>query len=209
MPIEDAAWLDATHARPFPQKFSGVDVLIRDNTGRFRTADHAARTGYAQATRSPVPCASEPQFYWSSGAPESSVFGSSGRCPGAMRPKLHARGSCPSAPARRRAARLWRAFAGLVILLGLLHVPRPSNARLHAYFVLQSNNTGSSSPRIVFVLDSSGSMAVRADDTYTRCTWSECEDADDYRQSRISAARKAINAVVTHQNRRARVRLAV
>ena len=124
-----------------------------------------------------------------------------------MLPKFHARGSSLRALGCRRAARLIRAVAGLVILLGLLHVPRSTNARLHAYFVLQSNNTGSSSPRIVFVLDTSGSMAVRADDTYTRCTWSECEDADDYRQSRISAARKAINAVVTQQTGSARFSL--
>ena len=100
-----------------------------------------------------------------------------------------------------------RALAAALVLLGFVYTPSETNARLHAYFVLQTNNTGSSSPRIVFVLDTSGSMAVRADDTYTRCTWNECEDADDYRQSRISAARKAINAVVQQYDGKARFSL--
>ena len=116
-------------------------------------------------------------------------------------------------PGRRRQARAWTSSRSwglwtlLAAALALCWSPRVGQARLHAYYVLQSSNTGSSSPRIVFVLDTSGSMAVRADDTYTRCNWSECEDASDYRQSRISAARKAINAVVTQYNGQARFSL--
>ncbi len=107
----------------------------------------------------------------------------------------------------RQSLGILRAMAALCVVLGFLYTPSETNARLHAYFVLQTNNSGSSSPRIVFVLDTSGSMAVRADDTYTRCTWNECEDADDYRQSRISAARKAINAVVQQYDGKARFSL--
>jgi hypothetical protein len=90
---------------------------------------------------------------------------------------------------------------GILALLAVLH-PRASEARLQPYYILRTA-TGAATvrPRILFVLDTSGSMALRSQSTAQLCTWSECEDPafqGTANESRIAAARRAVHNVVTN-----------
>ncbi|MCH9687044.1 MAG: hypothetical protein K0V04_36755, partial [Deltaproteobacteria bacterium] len=78
-------------------------------------------------------------------------------------------------------------------------VPGRSEARLRPYYVLQSA-TGSVTvkPRILFVLDTSGSMALRSGPNLDTCAWEECESPateGTNLESRIAAARRAVQNV--------------
>jgi hypothetical protein len=76
----------------------------------------------------------------------------------------------------------------------------PSQARLDPYYVVRGAAFGTITPRVLFVLDTSGSMTLRATNGTLRCRWSRCEDPAYYDtddESRISAARRAIRQVVT------------
>jgi len=100
----------------------------------------------------------------------------------------------------------WAAAAaklGLLALMvfGVVAVAPVSNARVSPYYIVR--NAGASAdvrPRILFVLDTSGSMAWRAQQTNVVCRWQECEvpayHGTSY-ESRISSARRAIQNVVT------------
>jgi len=87
---------------------------------------------------------------------------------------------------------------GLAIVLASVG---DSDARLHPYYVLRTS-TGDTDikPRILFVLDSSGSMGMRAQPDLELCEWDECEDpalAGTTQESRMAAARRAVNEVIT------------
>jgi hypothetical protein len=84
----------------------------------------------------------------------------------------------------------------LVLLAILLLASSASQARLHPYYVLQGVSFGQQKPRILFVLDTSGSMTWRADATNEMCDWDECEAGVGAEQSRIHAARSAVRSVV-------------
>lgn len=101
----------------------------------------------------------------------------------------------------RRLVGLQAVVLGILALFAILQ-PRPSQARLQPYYILRAA-TGAATvrPRIVFVLDTSGSMSYRGESGNTGCTWSECENPALYgtpSESRIGAARRAINNVVTN-----------
>ena len=88
-----------------------------------------------------------------------------------------------------------------VALVGLWLMLVPSTkARIHPYYIVVTTAYNVPNPRILFALDTSGSMSRRADATNTNCLWSECEEAAHYgtvNESRISSARRAINSVIT------------
>lgn len=100
-------------------------------------------------------------------------------------------------PDRRRSRALSSvlAVAALVLAWGLL---RSSEARVRPYYVIQGASYGAIQPRILFVLDTSGSMGLQANDSNILCNWSECESTVGAETaSRIATARAAINSVVT------------
>lgn len=100
-------------------------------------------------------------------------------------------------PAFRMAA-TW-AGLGLMVLMLWLGQSGSSQARLDPYYVVRGAAFGTVSPRVLFVLDTSGSMSRRASAGGGRCRWSRCESPDFYdtsEESRISAARRAIRTVV-------------
>ncbi len=83
---------------------------------------------------------------------------------------------------------------GLVLLMGA----SDGQARLHPYYVVKGASFGQISPRILFVLDTSGSMAWRGQVTREKCVHNQCETALGTSQaSRIATARAAIKQVVT------------
>jgi hypothetical protein len=112
-----------------------------------------------------------------------------------------------SAPFARRSRGPWVGLLALVALVVALFAgERPSEARLHPYYIIRTASYGQVSPRVLFVLDTSGSMGFRANDTGVVCRWDECENpamADTEFESRISAARRAVNNVVAATNDRA------
>ncbi|MGB1698911.1 MAG: hypothetical protein ACPHRO_03080, partial [Nannocystaceae bacterium] len=94
---------------------------------------------------------------------------------------------------------LLRAGIQLVCVAALwvgLMVSTSTQARLHAYYVVQDVGIGNSTPRIMFILDTSRSMAGRAVSGVEPCEWSECDEGGGSNQSRVAAARKAMNQIV-------------
>ncbi|RMG94295.1 MAG: type IV pilin biogenesis protein [Deltaproteobacteria bacterium] len=94
--------------------------------------------------------------------------------------------------------------AGLLRLLGLCIVAfglallsgRPASSKVHPYYVVQGASLGQISPRILFVLDTSGSMALRAQANEEICAYNQCEEGAGTQLSRIAAARQALRAVI-------------
>ncbi|HWB77652.1 MAG TPA: type IV pilin biogenesis protein [Nannocystaceae bacterium] len=90
-----------------------------------------------------------------------------------------------------------RAVLGMLLLAAIwIGTSVIGHARVKPYYVVQGIGTGSIKPRVLFVLDTSGSMAFRAQSTEDQCLWNECEGTGTTTQSRISTARKAIKQVV-------------
>ncbi len=94
---------------------------------------------------------------------------------------------------------LLRLLGVALLLFGIVGRPEPADARLNPYYILKGGPSSSVIPRVLFVLDNSGSMGM--DITYkplatypnTKCWWSNCEDGTkDMLQSRIHAARNVI-----------------
>ncbi|MEX1362597.1 MAG: hypothetical protein AB1Z98_05685 [Nannocystaceae bacterium] len=86
----------------------------------------------------------------------------------------------------------------------VLGVPE-SSARLQPYFILRNDAADGTQlkPRVLFVLDTSGSMSARSQPgalaDLESCAWEECESpafAGTTRESRLAAARRAINEVI-------------
>ncbi len=76
---------------------------------------------------------------------------------------------------------------------------REGVARVQPYYVLRGASFGQMKPRILFVLDTSGSMSWRATTLlsgFWACNWPECETAQDARASRIATARRAMRSVI-------------
>lgn len=95
-----------------------------------------------------------------------------------------------------RGRKLRIAMVGLALLLVSLLAEGTSQARLHPYYVLKGVSFGQQKPRILFVLDTSGSMTWRAKKGSELCDWDECEGGSGTDQSKIHAARTAIRNVV-------------
>lgn len=82
-----------------------------------------------------------------------------------------------------------------VLLLGLFGSMRESQARLDPFFVLRTQSYAQFRPRILFVVDTSGSMTWKPSLPDESCKWEQCEQPGAG-HSRIYAARKAIREVV-------------
>lgn len=94
-----------------------------------------------------------------------------------------------------------------MLLLGV----QESEARLHPYYVVRNATDDIVlKPRILFVLDTSGSMTARAMPGIQTCLWQTCE-SDAYAgtnlESRVSAARRAIHQVINSTGDAARFAL--
>src|SRR5688500_14574554 len=96
---------------------------------------------------------------------------------------------------------LWLKLMGAaLLLLGVVGRPQSANARLDPFYIVHGASYGTVAPRILFMLDTSGSMGN--DITYTpnknpspstKCYWDNCENEDaGMLQSRIHAARNVI-----------------
>ncbi len=106
---------------------------------------------------------------------------------------------------RRNAARTlgrWvGALATLVLALCWLGAPE---ARVHPYYVVRGASFAQIHPRVLFVLDTSAAMSFRTNTADENCLWNECEVASGTEaESRISVARRAINAVAASVGERA------
>ena len=92
----------------------------------------------------------------------------------------------------------WLGFSLMVAMLWLGQ-SGSSQARLDPYFVVRGDAFGSIQPRVLFVLDTSGSMTYRATTGSTRCSWADCESEaaeGTIYESRLSLARRAVQSVI-------------
>lgn len=101
---------------------------------------------------------------------------------------------------------LLKLLGAALLLLGVVGRPQPADARLDPFFIVNGPAYGAVTPRILFMLDTSGSMGM--DITYdaslafpaTKCWWDNCEDeSKGVLQSRIHAAREVISEIA-HAN---------
>lgn len=88
---------------------------------------------------------------------------------------------------------MWGALAALMLCM---HVPS-SQARLQPYYVVKGASLAELRPRVLFVLDTSGSMSWKSQVAAEQCRWAQCENGTGVEQSRIAAARGAIRSVVS------------
>ncbi|MEM6992605.1 MAG: hypothetical protein AAF721_18980 [Myxococcota bacterium] len=92
-------------------------------------------------------------------------------------------------------------IAALVLMVvGIVAVSPESSARLYPYYIVRNASVSVDvRPRILFVLDTSGSMSLRAQSAAANCDWDECESVANegtVNESRIASARGAIQNVV-------------
>lgn len=78
-----------------------------------------------------------------------------------------------------------------------------SEARRAPYYVLQTEGKVDVRPRILFAVDTSGSMSWRASAGMAQCAWNDCETVGSAQESRISVARRVIQDVVVATQERA------
>lgn len=110
--------------------------------------------------------------------------------------------SCPPRSSSRLVG--WLGL-GLLVVMIWVGQSASSQARLDPYFVVRGEAFGGINPRVLFVLDSSGSMSRRASSEDARCRWSRCENPAFYESddpdvqsevSRMYMARRAVRDVV-------------
>ena len=101
------------------------------------------------------------------------------------------------AGAKRRARGRWRSFTSAACLVALMGLGSTSNARLKPYEVISDAGFSDIKPRVLFVLDTSGSMMWKTQEAVDQCEWSQCEDGADTERSRIATARAALQQVVS------------
>ena len=90
---------------------------------------------------------------------------------------------------------LARLLGVALLVFGLLSHARTSEARLDPFYIVHGQSYGKLTPRVLFVVDTSGSMAWRQALPNYGCAWGDCE-SNNANQSRITAARRVINTVV-------------
>src|SRR5262249_38663830 len=103
---------------------------------------------------------------------------------------------------------VWLKLLGAaLLLLGIVGRPQSADARLDPFYIVNGPSYGAITPKILFMLDNSGSMGM--DITYdaslvfptTKCWWDNCEDeTKGVLQSRVHAARNVI-ATLAHANK--------
>lgn len=99
--------------------------------------------------------------------------------------------------------RLLNLIGFVALIIGSVVLPQSGTARLDPYYIVRGEHFIGIRPRVLFVLDTSGSMAWQTSSSDVGCDWSGCETDDTDRQSRIYAARKAVNDVVAATSERA------
>ncbi len=97
-------------------------------------------------------------------------------------------------PSRFAGLLRWTPLLAVVLWIGLHQ--GGAHARLQPYYVLQGLGAHDIKPRVLFVLDTSGSMAWRSQSSSAQCSWNQCEGGSGSSASRIATARRAIRQVV-------------
>ena len=95
----------------------------------------------------------------------------------------------------RRSLIIARLLGIALLVLGLLSHARTGEARLDPFYIVHGQSYGKLTPRVLFVVDTSGSMGFRQPWPDQLCSWTGCE-SDGTGSSRINAARRVINTVV-------------
>lgn len=86
---------------------------------------------------------------------------------------------------------------GLVLCCALaLTWSSSGEAKLDPYYVMRGVGVAKSKPRVLFVVDTSGSMSWRTNAADDICDFADCEYGTGDRISRIASARKAIREVI-------------
>lgn len=87
--------------------------------------------------------------------------------------------------------------AAILLVLGVFGYQSESQARLDPFYIVHGQSFGTVTPRVLFVLDTSGSMAFEQPFPDRLCRWYNCENenAGSYR-SRMFAARRVMSKVV-------------
>ena len=80
-------------------------------------------------------------------------------------------------------------------MVGLLSHSSKTEARLDPFYIVHGQSYGKLTPRVLFMLDTSGSMAWQQPWPDQLCAWTDCESNNTH-QSRVHAARQVINTVV-------------
>ena len=91
---------------------------------------------------------------------------------------------------------LIRLLGVALLVLGIFSHARVGEARLDPFYIVHGQSYGDVTPRVLFVVDTSGSMAFKQPWPDSLCPWSECEVDGAPGQSRINVARRVINKVV-------------
>lgn len=101
--------------------------------------------------------------------------------------------------------RIVQRLAFLAVLVGILWLvaERDTQARRAPYYVLQTKGEAEVRPRVLFAVDTSGSMSWRAAEGMSQCAWTGCETPGSAQESRISVARRVIQQVVQSTQERA------
>lgn len=97
---------------------------------------------------------------------------------------------------RSASARLVPMMALVALMIVSLWAPK-SEARLDPYYLLRGLSAGSVKPRILFVLDTSGSMTWRSTSQNECTSLADCENTAATNRSRINIAREAVRTVVS------------
>ncbi|NVB36665.1 type IV pilin biogenesis protein [Pseudenhygromyxa sp. WMMC2535] len=85
----------------------------------------------------------------------------------------------------------------LMLAAAVFGLPRPGAARLDPFYIVHGQSFGAVTPRILFVLDTSGSMGFEQPWPDKKCSWDECEDDEAGSQrSRMTVARQVIGKIV-------------
>jgi len=97
-----------------------------------------------------------------------------------------------------RVGLMTRLFGLLALAAALLLGSVEGRAELDPYYFLRGRTFSKITPRILFVVDVSGSMTWKIGPStyYVQCSWPECEGDDPVKMSRVKGARDAINTVV-------------
>ncbi|EDM81476.1 type IV pilin biogenesis protein, putative [Plesiocystis pacifica SIR-1] len=85
----------------------------------------------------------------------------------------------------------------LLLVAGVVGYSGSTEARVDPFYIVHGQSYGAVVPRILFVLDTSGSMGFEQPWPDKKCSWDNCEDGDaGLLQSRMHAARNVIRSIV-------------
>src|SRR5690554_4808099 len=88
---------------------------------------------------------------------------------------------------------LTRLLGVALLMLGIFSHAQTGEARLDPFYIVHGQSYGDVTPRVLFVVDTSGSMAFEQPWPDSLCPWGDCEVDGAAGQSRINVARRVIN----------------